>query len=166
VDLEKVNELRVCRGLKEGKDDASDDAGSRGTSADDAALPSTAASSPPGSMVGGAWYSISLSGFVVTEWFSIVTAMPGKQKGGKTRTLTPDEIVKVELDVGEACVEALSKSSGLRFTAVWSCPDGVRFPVGARVRVTYRAHNDLLQTQPLKVTLRDNAAVSQCCVLQ
>jgi hypothetical protein len=166
VDLERVNELRVNRGLKEGKDDASDDAGSRSTSADDTAMPSTAASSPPGSLLGGSWYSISLSGFVVTEWFSIVTSMPGKQKGGKTRTLAPEEIVKVELDIGEGRVEAVGTSKAPRFTATWTRPDGMRFPIDARVRVTYKAHNDVLETRPLKVILRDNSVASQCCVLQ
>jgi hypothetical protein len=146
------------------KDDALDDAGSHSTSAEDAAMPSTAASSPPESLLGGSWYSISLSGFVVTEWFKIVTADPTTQRGGKTRTLTPDEIVKVDLEIEEAHVEALS--DGFRFTATWSRPDGKRFPVDARVRVTYKAHNDKLETRPLKVSLRDNAAVSMCCSLQ
>jgi hypothetical protein len=165
VDIERVSRVRVCRSLNAGKDDASDDAGSRSTS-EDAALPSTAASStPPASLLGGAPYSISLSGFVVTEWFNVVTAMPHKQKGGKTRNLPPEEVLRVEIEIGEARVEAMS--DGSEFTATWSRPDGMRFPVDAHVRVKYRAHNDILETRPLKVSLSDSAFVaSQCCVLQ
>lgn len=167
VHLERVNELRMCRAEKPGKDDASDDAGSNTNSAEDAALPSTAASSPPGSLQGGSWYSISVNGFVVTEWFSIMTADPTRQKGGKTRTLTPDEIMKVTLEIGDRRVEARAMSDGSGFTATWSRPDGMRFPMRANVQVTYKAYNDVLETRPLKVSLRDNSTVaSQCCVLQ
>jgi len=31
---------------------------------------------------------------------------------------------------------------------------------------TYEAHNDKLETRPLKVSLRDTAAASMCCSLQ
>lgn len=171
VSLERISELRTCRATGYlGKDFADfEDVGSQSTSAGTA--------SPPASVnFDGAvattispwteWYSTSLRGFVVTEWYSFLKKeTQDLKKAGMTRTLTPEEIVKVEVEIQGALVEAVCVPDGSSYTAIWSRSDRMRFPVQARVLVTYGGHNSKLVTRPLKVSLRDKAA-SQSCVLQ
>jgi len=116
------------------------------------------------------WYCTSFTGFVVTEWYSVfkrpIQGKPGEtQKVGKTRTLKPEEITKVELKIQDTTVEAIPAFDGSRYIATWSRPKGMR-SVNAHVQVTYKAYHSFLETPPLKVSLRDTTGASQLCVVQ
>lgn len=167
VKLEKVSELRTCLAMNPGKGVVSEEYASTAASSPSASkdLDATPSGSFGGTWV--EWYSTSISGFVVTEWFNFLDKTSQEmKKGGKTRTLEPEQIMKVELKIHDTCVDAVCASDGSCYVATWSRPDGMRFPVDARLQVTYRAHQDVLETRPLKVSLRDSASASQFCVLQ